>query len=316
MVTREPAAVPPLEADTASRWWTYQRERFPLAAMGTLACVLACSALAFSALVRDADALPAAWNAFAVAASALLLFAQMRVLDEFKDADDDRAFRPYRPVPRGLVTLGELGWIGASAAIAQLALALSVDARLAWLLAGVWAYLGLMAAEFFAADWLKARPLAYLASHVPVSGGIAFYLTAFDWLPAGADAHPALAWWAACAVGAATLLEIGRKIRAPVDEERGVVTYTAAWGRDGAIVAWLAAGAATLVAGWLAARAIGLAGPFAALAATLAILAALSGTRYLSRPVRARARQIETLSGIATLALYAGLGPLGLVVAS
>jgi len=297
------------------RWRTYQRERFPLAAMGTLACVLAGSALAFSALARDAEALPAAWNTVAAAASALLLFAQMRVLDEFKDADEDRAFRPYRPVPRGLVTLGELGWIGAVAAVAQLALALSVDTRLAWLLAGVWAYLGLMAAEFFVPHWLKARPLAYLASHVPVSGGIAFYLTAFDWLPAGAGAHPALAWWTACAVGAAALLEIGRKIRAPGDEERGVVTYTAAWGRTTAIAAWLATGAATLLAGWLAASAVGLAGPFAALAATLGILAALSGARYLSRPLRARARQIDTLSGVATLALYAGLGPLGLVVA-
>jgi 4-hydroxybenzoate polyprenyltransferase len=299
-----------------SRWRTYQSERFPLVAMGTLASVLAGSALAFSALARDAVALPATWNAIAAAASALLLFAQMRVLDEFKDADEDRAFRPYRPVQRGLVTLGELGWIGAVAAVVQLALALSVDARLAWLLAGVWAYLGLMASEFFVPGWLKARPLAYLVSHLPVSGGIAFYLTAFDWLPAGMGAHPALAWWAACAVGAAALLEIGRKIRAPGDEERGVVTYSAAWGRDVAIAAWYAAGAATLLAGWLAARTVGLAGPFAALAAMLGLLAVTCGMRYLARPVRARARQIDTLSGIATLALYAGLGPLGLIVAS
>jgi len=299
-----------------SRWRTYQSERFPLVAMGTLASVLAGSALAFSALARDAVALPATWNAIAAAASALLLFAQMRVLDEFKDADEDRAFRPYRPVPRGLVSLGELGWIGAVAAVAQLALALSVDARLAWLLAGVWAYLGLMAAEFFVPCWLKARPLVYLVSHLPVSGGIALYLTAFDWLPAGTGAHPALAWWAACAVGAAALLEIGRKIRAPGDEERGVVTYSAAWGRDAAIAAWYAAGAAALLAGWLAARTVGLAGPFAALAAMLGLLAVTCGVRYLARPVRARARQIDTLSGIATLALYAGLGPLGLIVAS
>ena len=39
------------------------------------------------------------------------------------DAEEDARFRPYRPVPRGLVTLRELGWIGALIAVVQFALA-------------------------------------------------------------------------------------------------------------------------------------------------------------------------------------------------
>lgn len=300
----------------ADRWWTYQRERFPLASFTVLSCVLAFSALAFSALVRGVHSLPDNWTLAAVAASALLLFAQMRVLDEFKDFEDDKRFRAYRAVPRGLVTLGELGWIGAAAAVAELALALSVDTRLAWLLAAVWAYLALMAAEFFAPDWLKARPLAYLVSHVPVAALIILYLTAFDWLPAGAKPHPALLPFAAAAVCATTLLEIGRKIRAPRDEEAGVVTYSAVWGRNTAVGAWLAAFLLTAGTSWLAAWQIGFAAPFSVLIAFLAAVASWCGWRFMRAPITGHARSFEALSGAAALALYLALGPIPLALAS
>ena len=46
-----------------------------------------------------------------------------------------------------------------------------------------------------------------------------------------------------CATAAGIVLEIGRKLRAPEDEEPGVSTYTAEWGRDRALAAWLLAGA-------------------------------------------------------------------------
>lgn len=298
----------------AERWCSYQRERFPLATFAVLSCVLAFSALAFSALVRGVHALPGAWTLAAATASAFLLFAQMRVLDEFKDFEDDRRYRAYRAVPRGLVTLGELGWIGAAAAVAELVLALSVDTRLAWLLAAVWAYLALMAAEFFAPDWLKARPLAYLASHVPVSGLIVFYLTAFHWLPAGAAPHPALLPFAAAAVCATTLLEIGRKIRAPRDEEVGVVTYSAAWGRNTAVAAWLAALALMLAAGWLAASTVGSAAQFSVLGIPLAAAAVAAGLRFTRGPETPHARRLELISGVATLVLYLALGPLALLL--
>ena len=41
-----------------------------------------------------------------------VFFLQLRIADEFKDFAEDSRFRPYRPVPRGLVTLTELGWVG------------------------------------------------------------------------------------------------------------------------------------------------------------------------------------------------------------
>ena len=61
---------------------------------------------------------------------ALLFFLQLRIADEFKDFEDDARYRPYRPVPRGLVTLRELAWVGVGAAAIQLALALWLEPSL------------------------------------------------------------------------------------------------------------------------------------------------------------------------------------------
>ena len=65
----------------------------------------------------------------------LLMFLQLRIADEFKDADDDARWRPYRPVPRGLVTLGELRWLFVITALVQIGLVLALDVRLLLVLA-------------------------------------------------------------------------------------------------------------------------------------------------------------------------------------
>jgi 4-hydroxybenzoate polyprenyltransferase len=82
-------------------------------------------------------------------ATSLLFFLQLRVADEFKDFEEDSRFRPYRAVPRGLVTLRELAWVGVGAAAIQLALALWLDPSIAWLLLLAWIYLAMMTREFF-----------------------------------------------------------------------------------------------------------------------------------------------------------------------
>lgn len=291
------------------RFWVYQRERFPLAALGPLALVVGAGATMFSALARGA-ALPRWDSVLAAAASALLVFAQMRVLDEFKDFEDDARYRPYRPVPRGLVSFGELRGVLAAAGAGQVALALAIDARLVWLLFLLWGYLGLMSAEFFVRDWLRARAFAYLASHIPFGGLIALYASAFEWVPRSQPPHPALAAFGLAALFCTALLEIGRKIRAPRDEEPGVATYSALWGRPRAVGAWLAALLLVGACGLVAARATGNGVAFAVLLALVALAAALAAWRFLHGLQSRQAKAIEALSGATALALYAGLGPI------
>ncbi|MDH3319387.1 MAG: UbiA family prenyltransferase [Betaproteobacteria bacterium] len=295
------------------RLWIYQRERFPLATMSALALLLGAAATMFSALLRGAAA-PSALAVVAAAGSALLVFAQMRIFDEFKDFEDDARFRPYRAVPRGLVTLGELRWVLAVAAAGQIAIALAVDARLLWLLAALWGYHLLMAAEFFARAWLRSRHFAYLASHVPFGALIALYATAFEWLPRAAEPHPALLLLGAAALFDTVMLEIGRKIRAPRDEEVGVATYSAVWGRRRAAAAWMAAFVLVILSGGLAARAAGQATVFALLMAPLLAAAMVCSLRSLRRPGIAKAFDVTSI--LATFMLYAALGPIPYLLAS
>ena len=92
------------------RWWIYQMERFPLAAHAPLIAAFSACAVSFSSLL-DRAPVPG-WQAYLVAFGVcLLMFLQLRIADEFKDAEDDARWRPYRPVPRGLIRLPELRWV-------------------------------------------------------------------------------------------------------------------------------------------------------------------------------------------------------------
>ena len=210
-----------------NRWWVYQRERFPLAAHGPLIAAFSASAVSYSALLRGDGARPAA-GSFAVAFGVSLgSFALLRIADEFKDAEEDARFRPYRPVPRGLVTLRELGRVGLGIGGLQLALALPIGWPLAGLLAVTWAYFALMSVEFFARAWLKARPVVYLFSHMLIMPLIDWFATGCDWVRAGGGMPEGLFWFLAASFCNGVVIEIGRKIRAPEQEEKGVETCKA-----------------------------------------------------------------------------------------
>src|SRR5262245_22303104 len=108
------------------RWWTYQRERFPVFAHGALIAAFSFSAVSYSALLRGATCYPALNAAGTAFITSFLFFLQLRIADEFKDAEEDARYRPYRPVPRGLVTLRELGAVGSIGAFIQLTLAMTL----------------------------------------------------------------------------------------------------------------------------------------------------------------------------------------------
>src|SRR5471032_1427318 len=133
----------------ANRWWTYQRERFPVVAHGVLIAAFSSSAVCFSSLLREAKTPPAILTLVVAFGTAFLFFLQLRIADEFKDFEEDSRYRPYRAVPRGLVRLRELGVLGVIAAAIQLLLGLALDPSIVFLLAVAWIYLALMSKEFF-----------------------------------------------------------------------------------------------------------------------------------------------------------------------
>ena len=294
-------------ANAIERWVIYQRERFPLAAHAPLIAAFSVSGVCYSALLRHQSDIP--WDGTAVAfCTALLFFLQLRIADEFKDFEEDSRHRPYRPVPRGLVTLRELGVIGIVAAILQLGLALAVRPALALILIMVWAYLALMSVEFFAGDWLKARPVTYLWTHMLIMPMIDFYATACDWMVQEAELPAGLAWFLMVSFFNGIVIEIGRKLRAPADEEPGVQTYTVLWGSPGALRAWIGAMSACGACALAAAASVDFLLPVAALLLALLGTALMFALRFLRNPAPGTGRRFELLSGIWTLAMYLMVG--------
>ena len=293
-----------------NRWWIYQKERFPIFQHGILVAAFSGCAVSFSALLTGTTP---HWQAFAVAfITCFLFFLQLRIADEFKDADEDAEFRPYRAVPRGLVTLRELGIVFIIAALIQLTLALLYYPPLVLVLAIAWLYLALMSVEFFARNWLKARPITYLLSHMFIMPLVDFYATACQWMPAlGSHHNPSrglLAFLAASFCNG-IVIEIGRKLRQPAAEEHGVQTYSSLWGLRKAAIVWLACMLLTAFFAILAAQQIHFALP---VAITLS-LSFLWAARLVIHYRRPPAKSFELAAGIWTLALYTSLGILPLI---
>jgi 4-hydroxybenzoate polyprenyltransferase len=299
-----------------NRWITYSRERFPLAAHGPLVAAFSASAVCFSSLVRSSLTGPAAASIAVAFVTSLLFFLQLRIADEFKDYEEDAAYRPYRPVQRGLVTLRELSWVGVGCAAVQLALAIWLEPSIAWLLLVAWVYLGLMTREFFAARWLKRHPIVYMTSHMMILPLVDLYATACDWWVAGLRRPPAgLYWFLLVSYLNGIIVEIGRKTRVAADEEHGVQTYSALWGTGGAARAWLVAVVATAAVAWVASARIGTQRPMLVLLGVLVVACTTAAWRVTRIEAPGGGRSIELMSGIWTVLMYLGLGAAPVVFA-
>ncbi len=291
------------------RWWVYQRERFPLLSHGPLILAFSFGAVAFSWMLRSPEGWPSPRSAVVAFTSCLVFFLQLRIADEFKDYEEDARYRPYRAVPRGLVTLRELGSLFVLGGALQMGLALWLDERLFFLLLVVWAYLALMSKEFFVAEWLRRRHLLYMVTHMAIMPLIDLYATGADWL-VHQGRPPSGLWWRLLAtLFTGMVLEIGRKIRSPQDEQEGVVTYSAVWGRPRAVGAWWLVLVLAFLCACLAAGRIDFVLPVAfALGAALGA-AGLIGIRFLRRQTPRAGNWIEIWSGVWTLVLYMSIGP-------
>lgn len=279
-----------------------------MAAYLPMVAVFTFSAAAYSRLARGAPGfIPPGLLAIG-AATAFVFFFLLRVLDEHKDAEIDRASRPELPVPRGLVSLAELR---AAAAVALGAVtllnALAAPALLgAFLPVLLWS--ALMTREFFVPRWLRARPAAYLVSHMMIMPLIDGYTTGLDWMAEGARPPAGLFLFLLVTFLNGIVIEVGRKIRAPDGERPGVETYTSAWGTRAAPAVWLAVLGLTAVTAWLAARHTGTGAVAGPVLLVLAAAAATPAAAFLREPRASLARRIEAASGAWTLAMYLVLG--------
>ena len=296
----------------AARLWEYQAERFPVFKHGVLIAAFGTSAVCLSALLRGAAP---AWLALVVAVLVLFgLFFQLRVADEHKDNEDDTKYRPERPVPRGLVTLGELRVVAIGVGLLQVALTAWLDWRLLGLLLLVWAYMAVMTKEFFVPAWLKKRPIVYMVSHMAIMPLIDLYATACDWLAAGVALHEdfglTLGAFLLLSLVNGSVIEIARKSWAPGMEREGVETYSKLWGAGRAGVAVMAIVLVGLaVAAFVNVRS-GASIWFLVALMAVTMYAAWTAIDYAGTPTEKTVKRMETGTALFVIANYVLLGVL------
>jgi 4-hydroxybenzoate polyprenyltransferase len=289
------------------RWWVYQHERFPLAAHGPLILAFSACAVGYSAHLRGRT-WPTLGAVLVAFITSLLFFLQLRIADEFKDQAEDARWRPYRPVPRGLVRLRELGLVFVGAAVVQLGLGLWWSPPQVLVLLIAWSYLAAMSVEFGCRTWLKQHPIVYLWSHMMIMPLVDLYATACDWSPVARRPSHWLLPFLAASFANGVVIELGRKIRSPGDEEQGVETYSSLWGPRQAIIAWIAMIALTAILATIAALGGDAAVPVAVALGGAAVACLIIGMRFLARHGAGAGTRVELAAGLWTLMLYMSLG--------
>lgn len=290
------------------RFYTYQNERFPILMHGILISIFTFSAISYSRICRGVAGF-IAWETYLIGIFATVsLFFLVRIFDEFKDKEDDAKYRTYLPVPRGLISLSELKYVGIALGIIQLSVLSFFQPRMLWLYLMVIAYLCLMGVEFFVPEWLKARQILYITSHMFIIPLVDVYATGLDWLLADADPSIGLAFFFAVSYMNGLVLEFGRKIRAPHKEEEGVVSYTGLYGTKGGILVWISVLFVTLLLSLAAAYFAGYGWLGYGILIGLFILCATPGFLFLKASTEKLSKFVEYASALWTAGMYLSLG--------
>ncbi len=286
--------------------WTYQKERFPLAKTGPLLAIFSAASICVSAELAGRP-LPG-WGAFAAGfVIAMMLFFQMRVCDEYKDLEDDKRYRPDRPIPRGLISLRAIIGLGLASVPITILAAWMWHPPVLWLLALVWLWLAAMTAEFGVPDWLKARPVLYLLSHMMIMPLIDLVLTGIEWMPSNWVSDGLILFLGLSFINGC-VLEIGRKLWAPENEIEGVDTYSALWGPSRAALIWagcVGISFALLVALGIATHTFWI---NLGLGSIGLIICLISAAGYAKSPTASAEKRMDTMAGLWIFACYAIAG--------
>lgn len=286
----------------------YQKERFPLLGHGVLVTAFSFSAISYSRISRGAEGFVSLDKFLVAIFTTVTLFLLVRILDEFKDAEDDEKYRRELPVPRGVVSFSELRTLGILVAVTQIIINGLFFPRMLLMYGGVVLYLALMTKEFFIADWLKKHQFWYVTSHMFIIPFIDVYASGFDWFLAGVSAPFGLLFFFAVSYMNGIVLEVGRKIKAPEEEAEGVLTYSVMLGKNKAVGLWTAVLLLTLGFSFAAAYYAGYDWIIYGILTLLFLLCFSSGMLFLTKPVPKRAKLVETGSALWTVGMYLCLG--------
>lgn len=287
------------------RFWQYQKERFPIFAHGLLIASFTFSAIAYSHICRHDTGSITFWNFIRAFANTLLLFFLLRISDEFKDAKYDLEKRPHLPVPRGLVSLGELAVVGYIALILLAIFNIVFASAHLYIFCFVLLYLVLMFREFFVGHWLEKHQLWYVISHMMIIPLVDTLASSFDWMGAEPDIK-GLCWFFAVSFFNGCTLELGRKIKAGENEEAN--SYSLMLGFNRSLVYFQLVLLATFLLCICAAAYADLSAWHHIIFGLLYVVCALFGFKFSRQRNLANAKTFEKLSGLWAVFMYLNLG--------
>ena len=222
------------------KWYTYQKERFPILIYGTYMLTVVLSVFFVTNYFKyqsnfTQDKLE--WiRIIPMFAVAFLQFLMIRIVDEFKDYEEDCKFRPYRPVPRGLVSLKELGIIFVICAIIQLIISIVYSNFIPLIV--VWIFFFIMSKGYFIKKFIDKHLLFEVALDELLMPILAVYLIGFIDINVLQNSSLIYVFLFLTYI-IAWIVEVARKIRCKEDEEKGVRTYTALLGiKKATILLW------------------------------------------------------------------------------
>jgi 4-hydroxybenzoate polyprenyltransferase len=296
------------------RMYQYQKERFPVVLNGIAVLTFTFSAISFSRICRGAEGFVSLSTFLIGCFATFTLFLLVRIFDEFKDRIDDAQFRTYLPVPRGLVSLNELKVIGIGIGVLQITSIAIFQLEMLPLYLLVIGYLCLMGVEFFVPIYLKKHQILYITSHMVIIPLLDVYSSGLDWRLEETSPHYGLIFFFAVSFMNGLVVEFGRKLKAPEDEEFGVVSYTKLWGTKQATVIWMLSILITLVFATLAGFVAGFGITLMLVLIVLAGICFIPGILFLKNPSKKMAKRVEMMSGIWTILMYLSLGGIPMIV--
>lgn len=295
-----------------NRWYIYQKERFPILMYIPMVAAFSFSAVSYSSIIRNGSI---SFFSFLVSfITSFSVFMLLRIADEHKDYEEDCLYRPYRPVPRGLIQLKELAVIGGILLLIQAISGALLSPMLLIALTVIWIYYFSMSKEFFCRKWLKKHPIAYMISHMFIMPLLDFYATACDFVPNKSYyIAPMVLWFISSSFFDGMIVEIGRKMRAPEDEEHGVETYSFLWGRGRSVAVWVGSMIISMCSTFIATHQIGAMIPAMIILIPTVSICAACAIRYAKKPTTKNSKRLELLSGVWTIIDYSALGILPLI---
>ncbi len=220
------------------KWYTYQKERFPIVVYGIYIGGIVFAIFCFSNYIKTMNLhfYKIEWSTMILMfIVAFLQFLMVRIIDEFKDYEEDCKFRPYRPVPRGLIKLNELKILFIICVILQFTLTLKFNKNGILYLIILWIYFAIMSKDFFIKKVIDKHILIGVFLDELLMPILVIYLSSFMDI-----SYTEIKMLLLMSYFISWIVEIARKIRCKEEEEKGVKTYTAILGiKKATLLLWL-----------------------------------------------------------------------------